>query len=178
LVVVHHHPGRIRVRAERFLEGEGGKVAFAQAQQALEGFPEIHVLVHNPHTGSVLIEYEVGSAEPNAILSTIALAVGLGGVVDQAQVRVQHEDPARVLIRATRKLDGLAREVTGGRAGLNTLVPGLLAMSGVVSFLRRPVALRWDNLLYWSYTVFRDLNWQMLEREGPEANEPHDLGEG
>ena len=69
LELVHHHPGRLRVRAEVLRDDAelAGRVT-----RAPDGVPGITRVTHNTRTGSLLVEYEPGLAEPDAIAERIA----------------------------------------------------------------------------------------------------------
>ncbi len=66
LEVVHHHPGRLRVRAEAFRAG--GSLA-DQVREAILAMPGVTRFEHGVRTGSILIEYEPGLTEPDTILA-------------------------------------------------------------------------------------------------------------
>ena len=138
LHLVHHHPGRLRVRAEAFLGEASDDSVVADVRAAIEGIPGVTGMTHNPQTGSLLIHYEPGLAEPGLIAERIADAAGLDGVVDDASDRSRRVEPATVL------------------------VPAALASVAAYSFAksdndRMP---RWDNLMWWSYSMF--LDWHRL----------------
>ena len=162
LHLVHHHPGRLRVRAEAFLGEASDDSVVADVRAAIEGIPGVTGMTHNPQTGSLLIHYEPGLAEPGLIAERIADAAGLDGVVDDASDRSRRVEPATVLVRTVKALNGATREITGGRADLTVLVPAALASVAAYSFAksdndRMP---RWDNLMWWSYSMF--LDWHRL----------------
>ena len=164
LRLVHHHPGRLRVRAD-VLRGEDSAAA-ADLRRVLQSMPGVRLVEHNAFTGSVLIEYEPGQVEPDAILGKAAQAAGLDGVVDEAQLPRDPEKPAEVIGVAARVANEVVRAFAGDRADLKLLVPAALAGAAVVSFFKRPVLPRWDNLLWWSYSTFRDLNGDAIDRAG------------
>ena len=164
LRLVHHHPGRLRVRAD-ILRGDGSAAA-ADLRAALLDQPGVRSVVHNGFTGSVLIEYQPGQIEPDAILSRAANAAGLDGVIDEAQLPRDPDKPAEGVVLGVRVLNEVARAFTGDRTDLRMLVPAALAGAAVVSFLRRPILPRWDSLLWWSYSTFRDLNAEAFDRAG------------
>jgi hypothetical protein len=160
LRVTHHHPGRLRVRAFAFQEGD----AAARVLAVLEAVPGINAVSHNPRTGGILVEYEPGLVHPEAVLSRIAATASLEEPTDELHSR--GDRPALVAIDAAREVNDLVDELTGHRADLRTLVPLGMAALGVYSFAvhgdaRLP---RWDNLLYWSYNIFTQLHRREIEK--------------
>jgi hypothetical protein len=164
LRLVHHHPGRLRVRAD-VLRGEDSQAA-ADLRAALTGVAGVLRVVHSPFTGSVLIEYEPGQVEPDALLARASQAAGLDGVVDEASLPRDTSAPARNLAVGARVLNEVTRALSGGRTDLNLLVPAALFGAAIASFLKEPVLPRWDNLLWWSYSTFRDLNHDAVKQAG------------
>lgn len=165
LELVHHHPGRLRVRAV-VLQGEGPLVS--DIERALESVAGISRVQHNPKTGSLLVEYEPGLAEPEAIVERIATTAGLMSPFDPRAVRPVVR-PATTVIDAARGLNAAVEELTGKRADLRTLVPAALAGAAAYSFAfgKGPRLPRWDNLLYWSYTVFSQLHASEISKAPP-----------
>jgi hypothetical protein len=167
LRLVHHHPGRIRVRADVFV---ANGVVFELVRKAIENIPGVSRVTHNAQTGSVLIEYSPGLAEPDEIITVAAETAGLDGVRDEVNGPGDRADPARIVIDTVRGLNRAANEVTGGRADLGVIVPAALAAAAVVSFVtdaNGPRMPRWDNLSYWAYQVF--LEWQRRKIARPET---------
>jgi hypothetical protein len=162
LAIVHHHPGRLRVRAEA-LEDESP--AAAAAIEALQGVPGVTRVDHNAQTGSLLVEYEPGLAEPDAIVERIAHAANLVSPFDP-RARLPPTQPANTVIGGTQKMNLVAFELTGKRADLRTIVPAALAGAAAYSFAfgRGPRLPRWDNLLYWSYSIFAALHHDEIAR--------------
>jgi hypothetical protein len=81
------------------------------------------------------------------------------------------------------ELNSIAAELTGYRADLRSLVPAGLAALSAYSFAvsKEPRLPRWDNLLWWSYSIFlnhhrREIEVsaeeRRLERERRRALEP------
>jgi hypothetical protein len=159
LAIIHHHPGRLRVRAHAFQHAEGAATVLA----ALDAVTGIVKVKHNPRTGSILVEYEPGLAHPEAVLSRIAAAAELDMPGDD--LRPRGREPAAVAIDAAREVNELVHELTGYRADLRTLVPVGMAALAAYSFayrggMRLP---RWDNLLYWSYNIFTSLHRREID---------------
>ena len=73
LELVHHHPGRLRLRSAAFLDGDA---AAARAREALLGSGTVRAVAHDPRTGSLLVEYEPGLSAPDAIVERAARAAG------------------------------------------------------------------------------------------------------
>jgi hypothetical protein len=186
LTLVHHHPGRLRVRADTFRVGgpsetstlarPGEAVAAGPAQPsspgpfdrvraALDAEPGIVAVTHNARTGSILIEYQPGLTDSETILGIVAGAVGLDMPSDEG---VPGKKPALIAIDAAREVNELVSDLTGHQADLRGLVPMGMAAFAAYSFVygkdaRLP---RWDNLLYWSYNIFSQLHRREIERRG------------
>jgi Heavy metal associated domain 2 len=151
------------VRADAFRE-EGD--AADRVRAALDAVPGITAVAHNPRTGSLLVEYQPGHAEPETLLARIASAAGLAMPDEGARLRPR--EPVLVAIDAARELNDLVHEATGHTADLRALVPAGMAALAAYSFAfskedRLP---RWDNLLYWSYNIFRELHRREIEASG------------
>ena len=168
LTLVHHHPGRLRVRAEALHDAETASAVRA----ALDAEPGITSVAHNPRTGSLLVEYEPGLASAEGILLRIASAAGLDMPPDDG--RYHGRNPAHVTIATARGINDLVHEATGGRTDLRAIVPAGLAALSVYTLVRNGATLpRWDSLLYWSYNIFSQLHRReidatrrFVEREG------------
>jgi hypothetical protein len=144
----------------------------ARVTSALDGIPGITKVAHNGRTGSVLVEYEPGLAEPTVIAERIAAAAELLSPFDPRAVKPVFK-PASALIDGTRELNAIAGELTGKRVDLRSLVPAALAGAAAYSFAfgRGPRLPRWDNLLWWSYSVFSALHAREIQRtETPDVS--------
>jgi hypothetical protein len=155
------------MRADSFRGGEGAG-RLDRARLAAEAQPGIIAVSANPYTGGLLVEYYPGRVEPGTILAAVATAAGLVGVVDSDTPRRNGPDAATAVVAATRTLNKLTSQLTGGRMDLRGIVPLALFAGGIASFIRAPLLPRWDNLLYWSYSTFRDLHQRLIEA----ANQP------
>lgn len=162
LEFAHHHPGRLRVRSDalrqtardRGAKERGERIRMAVA--AMRGVRSVHL---NPESGSVLVEYEPGVIDPNVLIVGAAHAAGLEVARFDPDGPTRHARPAVVAVDAARMLNRRIEELTEGRAGLTDLVP--LVMSGVAfySFIVEENRLpRWDNLLWWTYSLLKDLH--------------------
>jgi hypothetical protein len=154
LQLVHHHPGRLRVRATVF---EKDAPALAAVRARLDALPGILEVGHTATTGSLLVAYQPGMVEPDTIVAAIAEAADLDLPREEAR---DPRRPALIAIGVGRELNAAVEELTGRRADLGSLVPAALAGIAAYSWLKHEDSRlpRWDNLLYWSYSIFRDLN--------------------
>jgi hypothetical protein len=161
LELAHHHPGRLRVRADSLCNAED----VAQAiREALDALPGIVSVKYTAQTGSFLVEYEAGLADADEIILRIAETADLDPPLDEAALRELRARPALLAIGATKELNRLAEEVTGGRTDLRTLVPTALAGLAVYSFLQEKQRMpRWDNLLYWGFNIFTQMHRREIE---------------
>jgi hypothetical protein len=181
LQLVHHHPGRVRVRALAFQvrdrapagkddagAGSAGAGALAESvvarvRTAVEAIPGITRFAHNGRTGSLLVEYQPGLTEPDFLLAHIADAAGIARY--RADATHRPSSPGLLAVDAARELNAIAYELTGWRADLRSVIPAGLAAFAAYSFAvgkedRLP---RWDNLLYWSYNVFVSLHRREID---------------
>lgn len=170
LELVHHHPGRVRLRAMSLV----GETAVAERiRHALEGRPGIRRCVHNTRTGSLLVEYEPALADADSIVAAVAHASGLGEPLSPREARARRRSPARVTIDVAREIDAIAFELTGWRTDLRFLAPVGLAAAAAFSFARnKPDGRlpRWDTLLWWSYNVFTSLHHDEIDAAAGERN--------
>lgn len=163
LTLVHHHPGRLRVRADVFVRDVA---AFERVREALALMDGVEKATHNPVAGSVLITYQPGRCDVDEVLDRVAEAAGLGEVIDEVEARARRAGPAVGVIRAVRSVDEAVRAVGSERVGLAELVPAALAATAVVSAAmtdRKALMPRWDSLLWWSYSVFRDWHARAID---------------
>jgi len=166
LALTHHHPGRLRVRADVFRSNDDARPALAsRVLDALDAEPGITSASHNVRTGSILVEYHPGLAHPEAILSRIAAAASLEMPSD---ISPRGREPALVAIDAARGINELVQELTGHRTDLRSLVPvGMAALAAYSFAVQKDTRLpRWDNLLYWAYSIFSQLHRDEIEAVG------------
>lgn len=155
LVIVHHHPGRLRLRSEALRDGDALAGRATGVLAASEG---VLCVEHHPGTGSLLIEYDPARVSADALLERAAQASGL---------RAGREPPRRPerthgerFVQTCREMNDAAWEAMGFRMEPRTLVPvGMAALAGAFFFLNRGQRMpRWDNLAYWSISLFAMLH--------------------
>lgn len=155
LFVAHHHPGRLRVRA-RALEGDARLRRVACAAIAdLEGVRS----ARDTETGSILVEYDPERVDAGALLAAMAEATALTIALPEPPGRPARST-AHEVFETARALDRHVAQWTGGRVDLRVAVPATLGVASIASLLLSGQALtpRWDNLLYWGFTLFQTLN--------------------
>lgn len=166
LSLAHHHPGRLRVRADALCDDVASAFErFSRVRGALGSLPGVHEVAHNAKSGSIRVDYEPGAVDPNALIEAIAHAAELRAPSAEAPQPVRRV--ASVVISVTRDLNALTSELTGGRADLRDLIP--LAMSGAAAysfFVKKERLPRWDNLAYWAFSLFHSLHHgEITERD-------------
>lgn len=127
----------------------------------LEGTPGVRNVRHNTRTGSLLVEYDPGMADANALLSRIANAAGLGEPLSPREARRARRSQANRAIDLAREANALTYELTGWRADLRLIAPVALAGAGIYSLVRNHPNSRlpkWDTLFWYSYNVFTALH--------------------
>jgi hypothetical protein len=159
LALIHHHPGRLRVRAEAFRDD----AAVELVRLALDAETGISSVTHNAKTGSLLIMYQPGLAQPETILRIVAASANLEMPLDDG--RITPREPALVAIDAAREVNEMVYELADRRVDLRSLVPAGMAALAAYSFVFHPDTRlpRWDNLLYWSYNIFSQLHRREIE---------------
>jgi hypothetical protein len=159
VALVHHHPGRLRLRGDMLLRSAS---AAERVRVALSGMDGVGRVVHNTASGSVLVEYAPERIDADMILA----AVGDAGM--RLDENARRPDASRAVVGAARALNARVGEATRGAADLHGVVSFALGVGAVTSLVlgRQPRWPRWDNLLYWSYTFFRDVGVRDLERTG------------
>lgn len=109
--------------------------------------------------GSVLVEYEPGVIDPNALIDAIAGAADLDPPLPDDELSKRRVRPAATVTDAARRLDRLTQDLTGGRADLREVVPMVMTAVAAYSFVTRKDRLpRWDNLVYWAFSIFLALS--------------------
>ena len=171
LRLVHHHPGRIRARSGVFV---GGDAALLRVRGALRALPGVLEVSHRAFTGSVLVEYDPGLAEPDDLLLAMASAAGLSSILEEGGANRDPAESGREVARGFSRLNATIGELTGGRTDLTLLVPIALASVSAYSlaFSKEDRLPRWDNLLWWSYSIFRDFHGRPRASEKPSGARP------
>ena len=157
VAIVYHHPGRLRLRGAAL---EDAPRFAARIREALEGVGGVLRVAHNPASGSLLLEYAPEVIDADGVLARV-LDAGLR--LDDPPRR---PDASKAVVGAARAANAQVSELTQGAADLHGVVSFVLGAGAVASlvFGRGSRLPRWDNLLYWSYTFFREVHVRDLER--------------
>jgi Heavy metal associated domain 2 len=157
ITLVYHHPGRLRVRGDELVRSTS---LAGRMQEALSQIGGVARVAHNATSGSLLVEYAPERIDADAILGALADA----GV--RLEAPLPRPDAQRALVGAARELNSQVGQATRGAADLHGVVSFALGVGAVTSLVlgRQPRWPRWDSLLYWSYTFFRDVHERDLQR--------------
>ncbi len=164
LRLVHHHAGYMRVRAAAFLRPDDASPVVAAARTAAEAVPGFRSWSLNPNTGSVVIEYDPGTLEPDDLLRHIAKSAGLPGVEVATRRKMSREELVGSFLDKVQGVNQTVSHLTGGRADLRELTPAALAVVSVVSFIvndERGRLPHWMSALYRGYRIF--MQWHRPE---------------
>jgi hypothetical protein len=159
VAIVYHHPGRLRLRGSVL---ERNRSAAARLHDALGGMAGVRRVMHNAAAGSLLVEYSPEAIDADVILDAVLDA---GIRLDETPRR---PDASRAVVDVARGLNAQVGEATRGATDLHGIVSFALGVGAVTSlvFSKHARWPRWDNLLYWSYTFFRDVHMRDRERSG------------
>jgi len=163
LRLVHHHPGYLRIRAEAFVQPAGDPVVTA-ARSAAETALGFRSWSHNPKTGSVVVEYDSATLDPDDLLTHMAKSAGFRGVETSTGDKRNRQELVSAFLDAVQRVNRVVAELTGERADLRELVPLTLAALSAVAFVLDKDRGRlpdWNNTLYHSYRVF--MQWHRRE---------------
>ena len=159
VTLVYHHPGRLRLQGDALVRSTSFA---ARMRDALSGVGGIARVAHNATSGSLLIEYAPERIDADVILGALA-DIGF-----RLEARPRRPDATRALVGAARGLNAQVGDATRGAADLHGVVSFALGVGAITSLVlgRQPRWPRWDNLLYWSYTFFRDVHVRDIGRSG------------
>jgi hypothetical protein len=159
VTLVHHHPGRLRLRGDVLERSASVATRMCEAVSRIDGVGRV---AHKRASGSLLVEYAPERIDADAILGAVSDA---GVLLVEAPRR---PDASGAVVGAARTINAQVGEATRGAADLHGIVSFALGVGAVTSLAlgRQSRWPRWDNLLYWSYTFFRDVHLRDAERSG------------
>jgi len=172
LEIAHHHPGRLRVRSDALCDSDRDGQARERIEQiraALVTVSGVRSLRHNERAGSVLVQYEPGTVDPNTLIDATARAGELEPPLSDEERHAQRPRVARIAIGAARDLNAMASALAGERADLRDLVPlGMLGVAAYSFFTDKRRLPRWDNLAYWAFSIFLTLHTEEMSQSARE----------
>jgi len=169
LLLVHHHPGYLRIRAAAFLHRVAASQTVKLARRAAEGAPGFRSWSLNPKTGSVVVQYDPATVEADDLLSHIAKRAGFTGVEITERNKRNRQELVSEFLDGVQNVNRAVGQLSSGRADLREWVPIALAAVSVVSFVvndERGRLPHWSSALYRSYRVF--MHWHRREVRGRE----------
>lgn len=152
--IVHHIPGRLRLRVPAPADGSA-------LTDALQHVPGVRSCAWSARTRGLLVQYEPGPSTADAILD--ALAEQGHAVEPPAVPPAPAPDPRPPLARAVSagfgELDSRVKAATRGVVGLGMIVPIALTLWAVRELaLGRTGPLAWSSALWYAHGLFRDYN--------------------
>ena len=168
LEIAHHHPGRLRVRSDALCDSDRDGQARERIEQiraALGDVSGVRSVRLNERAGSVLVQYEPGTVDPNTLIDATARAGELDPPLSDEERQAQRPRMAKLAIDVARDLNATASALAGGRADLRDLVPlGLIGMAAYSLLSEKRRLPRWDNLAYWAYSIFLSLHAEEISQ--------------
>src|SRR5215813_10802913 len=152
LEVVHHIPGRLRVRIPQSAESAG-------LTDAVSALPGVTSVAYSSLTRGLLVLYDRERADEAAIVSAIADRADLD-VVSPAEPPSSNGDRPNLAATVTSVFSAVNARVTGATGGavtLGVLVPAVLTLWATRELLRgRAAPLAWSSALWYAHGLFRD----------------------
>jgi hypothetical protein len=149
LHVLHHIPGRLRVR----LPGEARAEGLVEAVTAVPG---VASAAWSPRTRGLLVRYERERADPAAIVAAIAAHTDVE-VAPPAPRAATVPTLAGAATSLFGEIDGRVLRATRGAVGLGVLIPAALTLWAAREILRgRTAPLAWSSALWYAHGIFRD----------------------
>jgi hypothetical protein len=164
--VVHHVPGRLRLRLARDVVGDA-------AAAAVGNIPGVIESRWSPLTGGLLVRFRPGDVEASSIMAAV-----LGGVAPGVTPTSPHLPESQVSVHDTVRtafadVDRGLRRASYGHVGLGGLVVAATAGWGILELLRRRVTpLAWSSALWYAHGLYRD--YLAEARPTAATDEPHE----
>jgi hypothetical protein len=179
--VVHHVPGRVRIKVP---SGRNNPRLLNEIKQSLASAPGVgHVEVH-PTTGSVIIHYRRHAPPPGGFRNELKDQGHSSGLFDlvppdvtgaadiekkvqeEAEFLAAHSELARMVVNATRELNAAIKRATDNNVDLNVLVPGVLAIYSAIYAGAEFSTPLWVTLGIFSFNSFIALHPSLPESKG------------
>ena len=166
--VMHHIPGRLRVRLPAEVSGR-------RIEQRLLQHAGVKAVRRSRRARSLVIEYEPSQTDASGILEVLASVLGLPPEAISDPDRKTSTPLSRAFVHAVRRLDRRVVNLTNHHVDLQSL----LALSLVAWALRqilggRARELPWSTALWYAYELFRH-HAQRAPRTGGISDPPESL---
>lgn len=168
-VVESHYPGRMRVRVPR---SQRNSTAMENIRSQIVGTDGVRNIYTNTSTGGVLVEYDPGVIDPQAILElgrAANLISDIESFVSRGTEAIGWKTPspsAQQVIDSMRKFNSSVLWMTRGLMDARMAVPlVLLALSiGRALMSEQRSVTPWHSLMWYAYSVFVHWNHPMNGR--------------
>ncbi len=167
--VVHHIPGRLRVRLPRARRDPQLLRDVQEFVQSLGGVQRVEI---NPATGSILVHYTPESHEEMRSMlqelageDTFGAPPGIGEaeslagqILHEADFLAAHSELARQIVLSVQQVNRQIRQATDNFVDLNVLVPASLAIWAFFSIGAEVSTPLWVSLGIFSFNSFVSLH--------------------
>ncbi|MCW7538729.1 hypothetical protein OOT46_12845 [Aquabacterium sp. A7-Y] len=181
--VVHHVPGRLRIRVE---ERHDEAAFLEQLQGLLKSLSGVESVRINVAAASLVIQYDCADGDfpqrlssQEALRGWLAFDAAPSGAprarrcdAAPASPEGDHSHVARALVRATTGLDRSLRQASDGYLDLKLLMPVLAAAASGLSPRRREGTPMWMTLAIFALNSFLSLHRQSSPAPGPASGRP------
>lgn len=152
LELVHHIPGRLRVRLPSGVDASG-------LTDTVAALPGVTSVVWSPLTRGVLVLYDRERADEAAIVSAIAdhAQLDVASPAESRSTNGERPKLAATVASLFSAVDARLTGATGGAVTLGVLVPAVLTLWAARELLRgRAAPLAWSSALWYAHGLFRD----------------------
>jgi hypothetical protein len=158
LTVIHHMPGRLRVRLPDSADSTG-------LVDAVRAIPGVRSAAWAPRTRGLLVLYDPGVTDATAILNAVAAHTDTELAPSPVASNGARSTLATAVTALAQDLNGRVTAKSGGAITLGILVPLALTMWAAAEVMRgRTGPLAWSSALWYAHGLFRDYN--VPAREG------------
>ena len=170
--VVHHAPGRMRLRFEK---GADVPEAARRLEAACGEVPGVRAIELRPAARSIILRYNPAELEPQRLLDEVHLTASVKLVEEGAHLQAREPDGTAVgqsVLGAFGVANTRVRKVTRGIVDLRDAFPLALLGLGIRRVIQGNLeAVPWYVLLFYGYATFSDLHGRRRSPVEPAAAE-------